>query len=158
MSIILPRKSQTVTLILSVSLLLVALFPAPLAASALTLVWDPNTEDDLAGYNVYYGTRSRDYDFVIDLGNTTHYTVTGLEPETLYYFALTAYDTSWNESDFSAEISAVTDLTCLVIAGTGSYPPNGGWIEEPWGKEIRSHCSDGSRIVHAAWRKKKRKI
>jgi hypothetical protein len=65
-------------------------------------------ENDLAGYKVYYGTQSEEYDFVIDVGDVTHYTVTGLEPETLYYLALTAYDTSWNESDFSAEVSAVT--------------------------------------------------
>jgi hypothetical protein len=31
-----------------------------------------------------------------------------LEPETRYYFALTAYDTSRNESDYSGEVSAVT--------------------------------------------------
>ena len=108
MSIILPRKRQTVALILSVSLLLLALFPAPLAASALTLVWDSNTEDDLAGYKIYYGVRSGDYDFVIDVGGVTQYTVTGLEPETRYYLSLTAYDSSRNESDLSAEVSALT--------------------------------------------------
>jgi len=108
MTINLPRKSQTVTFLLSASLLLLALFPAHLAASALTLAWDPGTEDDLAGYKVYCGTRSRDYDLAIDVGNNTYYTVRGLEPETRYYFALTAYDISRNESDFSGEVSAVT--------------------------------------------------
>ena len=103
-----PRKRQIITLILSASLLLLALFPAHLAASAFTLAWDPNTENDLAGYKVYYGTQSGSYDFAIDAGNTTYYTVTRLEPETRYYFALTAYDTSRNESDFSWEVSAVT--------------------------------------------------
>ena len=73
----------------------------------MTLAWDPNTENDLAGYNVYYGTASRVYDSVIEVGNITSYTVTDLEPETQYYFAITAYDTSGNESDFSVEVSAV---------------------------------------------------
>jgi len=104
-----PQKSQTVTYIVSASLLLLALFPARLAASALTLAWDPNTENDLAGYNIYYGTGSSDYNFVIDVGNVTDYTVTDLEPETQYYFAMTAYDTSLNESNLSVEVSAVTE-------------------------------------------------
>ena len=111
-----PPKSQTVTYIVSASLLLLALFPARLAASALTLAWDPNTENDLAGYNVYYGIASSDYGFVINVGNVTDYTVTDLEPETQYYFAITAYDTSWNESDFSVEVSAATDSKNTVVS------------------------------------------
>ena len=102
-----PRKRQIVPYILSAFLIVFALFPAHLAASALTLAWDPNREDDLAGYKVYYGTRSWDYDFVVDVGNVTQYTVTGLESDILYYFAATAYDTSGNESDFSDEVSGV---------------------------------------------------
>jgi hypothetical protein len=103
------RKRLNITFILSASLFLLALYSTRLAASALTLAWDPNTEDDLAGYKVYYGVQSRDYDFVIDVGDVTQYTVTDLEPETQYYFAITAYDTSSNESGFSVEVSAVTD-------------------------------------------------
>jgi len=79
-----PRNRQIATYIFSAWLLLVALSPAPVAASALTLAWDLGTEDDLAGYKVYYGTQSRDYDFVIDVGYVDHYTVGGLEPETRY--------------------------------------------------------------------------
>jgi hypothetical protein len=101
-------KRQTITFIISASLLLLALFPAHLAASALTLAWSPSPEPDLAGYKIYYGTQSRDYDFVIDVGNVPYYTVRYLAPETLHYFALTAYDISRNESDFSDEVSAIT--------------------------------------------------
>ena len=103
-----PSKLRTVTPLLLLSLLLLALFPARLAASSLTLAWDPNTEPDLAGYKVYYRTQSGDYDDAIDVGDVIQYTVSGLEPETRYYLALTAYDTSWNESDFSWEVSAIT--------------------------------------------------
>jgi hypothetical protein len=74
----------------------------------LTLAWDPNTEDDLAGYNVYYGIQSGNYDSVTDVGNVSQYTVSDLEPETQYYFAVTAYDTSGNESDLSEEVDSVT--------------------------------------------------
>jgi len=103
-----PRKRQTVVFLVAASFLLLTLFPAHVAASALTLAWNPNTEDDLAGYKIYVGTRSKDYDHVVDIGNVTYCTLRGLEPETRYYFALTAYDTSRNESDYSGEVSAVT--------------------------------------------------
>ena len=65
-------------------LFLLALSPAHLAASELTLAWDPNTEPDLAGYNLYYGTQSGAYDFVIDVGNITQYTLAGLSPDTTH--------------------------------------------------------------------------
>ncbi len=99
---------QIVPCILSTLLLLLALFPGRLGASALTLAWDPNTEDDLAGYSVYYGIQSGNYDSVIDAGNVAQYTVSNLEPETHYYFAVTAYDTSGNESDLSEEVGSIT--------------------------------------------------
>jgi hypothetical protein len=120
-------KKQIITFILCASLFVLALSPVRSAASALTLAWDPNTEDDLAGYNVYYGTQTGDYDFVIDVGDTTQYTVTDLDPETQYYFTVTAYDTSSNESDFSAEVSAVTDPPHYVISGLGET--SSGYIE-----------------------------
>jgi fibronectin type 3 domain-containing protein len=74
-------------------------------AAEITLGWNPNTEADLAGYNIYYGTATRIYDSPIDVGNQTEYTVTGLEEGHTYYFAATAYDTNGNESDYSTELS-----------------------------------------------------
>jgi hypothetical protein len=121
-------KKKTVTFIVLVLLLLLSsLSPAHLAASALTLAWDPNAEADLNGYKIYYGKRSGNYGFVIDVGNVTRYTVTGLDPETRYYFALTAYDNAANESDFSGEVSAVTGPSYRLISGLGETSE--GWIE-----------------------------
>jgi hypothetical protein len=76
-----------------------------LFAGDVTLVWDANTETDLAGYKVYYGTVSRTYGTPIVIGTQTTYTVTGLAPGT-YYFAVTAYNTSSLESGFSNEVTA----------------------------------------------------
>jgi hypothetical protein len=136
----LPTKRQIFSLTLLASSVLLALFPSPLAASTLTLAWNPNTEDDLAGYKVYYGVQSGNYDSIIDVGNVTQYTVTNLEPETRYYFAVTAYDTSSNESDFSEE---VTDPLHLIICGLGEMPgsyvkafagdySHGHWLRVDW--------------------------
>jgi hypothetical protein len=82
-------------------------------SNSATLTWDPpstNTDGtpltDLAGHKVYYGTTSGNYTEVIDVGNVITYKVGGLQPGT-YYFAVIAYDTSGNESDYSNEVSRI---------------------------------------------------
>jgi len=69
-----------------------------------TLMWDPNTEADLAGYKIYYGYSSNNYEYSVDVGDQTTYTLTGLDPDATYYIAATAYNTSGYESDFSNEV------------------------------------------------------
>lgn len=81
----------------------IVLFSPNLKAADATLAWDPNTESNLAGYRLYYGTSPRTYSVVVDVGNVTTYTVTNLTSET-WYFALTAYNTSNRESGFSNEV------------------------------------------------------
>lgn len=68
------------------------------------LAWNPNTESDLVGYKIYYGISSGNYDINIDVGNQTAYTVTGLTEGETYYYVVTAYDTSGNESGYSGEV------------------------------------------------------
>lgn len=104
------------------------------------LTWDYPTTNadgsaltDLAGFKSYYGTASGNYSAVIDTGfatcttaspcSTSTYTVTNLSNST-YYFAVTAYDTAGNESDFSNEVSKI-------ISGT---PPTG--IPAPTGTQV----------------------
>jgi hypothetical protein len=77
----------------------------------LTITWDaPKTNTDgspamVAGYNIYVGTASGFYTAVSDVGNVTSHTVSDLSlTERTYYIAITAYDTSGNESDFSNEV------------------------------------------------------
>ncbi|MFB3924900.1 MAG: malectin domain-containing carbohydrate-binding protein [Syntrophales bacterium] len=87
-------------------LFLTFLFFAPVAHSAdVTLAWDANSESDLAGYKVYYGTSSRNYSSRIDVGNWTGCTISGLSAGSTYYFAATAYDTGGLESEYCAEVS-----------------------------------------------------
>jgi len=76
-------------------------------ATSLNLSWDANTEDDLAGYKVYYGTSSGNYGEPIDAGNVTVYELEELNEGITYYIAITAYDTSNNESEKSDEVSGV---------------------------------------------------
>ena len=72
-------------------------------SAQVTLVWIPNTESDLAGYKVYYGNSSGNYDTNVDVGNQTSYTFSGLVSAKTYYIVATAYDTSGNESTYSDE-------------------------------------------------------
>jgi hypothetical protein len=78
---------------------------------AAILEWDANTESDLAGYKVYFGTSSRDYTSVYQPGNVTSIDLTdlGLYEGGEYYIALTAYDYSFNESAFSSELTFFAD-------------------------------------------------
>ncbi len=79
--------------------------------ASLGLSWTPPTtnEDgtvltDLARYNVYHGTSSGNYSQITSVGNVTSYEVTNLAAGTVYYFVVTAYDTSGNESGYSNEV------------------------------------------------------
>jgi hypothetical protein len=71
----------------------------------LSLVWDENTEPDLDGYKLYYGSTSRSYGYIIDVGNQTDFTVVDLVEGETYYFAVTAYNTSGYESSYSNEVT-----------------------------------------------------
>ncbi|NOY84546.1 MAG: hypothetical protein GXO96_06965, partial [Nitrospirae bacterium] len=96
---------QRILLVTSVLLLLLTQHTTNIFAGEATLSWDANSEADLAGYNIHYGTSSQNYGPPITVGKVTTHTLTGLTNGTTYYFALTAYDTSTNESGFSAEVS-----------------------------------------------------
>ncbi len=77
-----------------------------LYAGSLQISWNENTESDLAGYRLYYGSASQSYTDTVDVGLVSHYTVGGLSEGETYYFAVTAYDFSGNESEFSDEVFA----------------------------------------------------
>ena len=75
------------------------------------LLWSAPTKNedgtrlgDLAGYKVYYGTESGNYKVSYDIKNVKAYNINTLTAGH-YYFVVTAYDTSGNESKYSEEIS-----------------------------------------------------
>lgn len=75
-----------------------------------TLSWDAPTTNvdgtpvDLQGYRIYYRPANGGYAVPVDVGNVTQYVVnvSGV-PSGTYYFAVTAYDSQGNESDYSSE-------------------------------------------------------
>ncbi len=89
-------------------------------AASLQVSWDANTESDLAGYKVYYGTVSGAYGTSADVGNVTSYQIPSIAQEgQTIYVAVTAYDTAGNESGFSNEVSV------FVPDSTAPAPPKG---------------------------------
>ena len=77
----------------------------PTTTGSAGLSWTANTEPDLAGYKVYIGTQSGLYNPPITLGTVTSYTATNLASGKTFYFCVSAFDSTGNESPCSAEVS-----------------------------------------------------
>ncbi len=74
-------------------------------AAQITLAWNANSEPTVTGYKVYYGTASRVYSAVIDVGNWTSCVISGLQEGITYFFTATAYNSEGDESSYAGEIS-----------------------------------------------------
>ncbi len=86
--------------------------------STIIVTWHPNKEPDLAGYKVYYGRASRYFEYRIDVGMTTEYSMSALPDTGLFYFAVTAYDSTGNESRLSNVVSIHIDGE---VSGKGGF-------------------------------------
>jgi hypothetical protein len=102
-------RLQNVALAAGLLLASIPLFPAcdstKVPSDAALLSWQANSEPDLAGYKVYWGTTSGQYPNshdaqMTDTPTKPSYMVTDLAKGT-YYFVVTAYDTAGNESTYS---------------------------------------------------------
>jgi hypothetical protein len=82
----------------------------------ITIAWDFNTGDKIAGYRVVYGLSSRKYKNCVDIGSPTEsspgvmkYTLIDLDRGKKYYIAVIAYDKNNYERSFSNEVRAVAE-------------------------------------------------
>ena len=89
-------------------------------SAQVTLEWRASS-GDVAGYNVYQGTSSRDYDVTLDVGNWTSVTIADLEDGEAYYFSVTAYDTDGNESGYSNEACINCQTSSSTESGGGCF-------------------------------------
>lgn len=99
-------------------------------AGSATLSWNANTESDLAGYKIYYGTFTRTgtdpkvcgmcgYSASTTVSSAiTTYTFNNLTDGLTYYFSVSARDASNNESSFSGEVSKIIPITNTVASST----------------------------------------
>ena len=98
-------------------LFLIGCFLSILAVKAsgqsVTLAWDKNSESDIAGYRIHYGTAAAPDSEVIEVKTTT-----GIVPNLLtgvtYTFTVTAYNTAWSESAYSQPVSYTVGSTRVI--------------------------------------------
>src|SRR5262245_14433790 len=127
-------RARNVPMVLLV-LLMATAGAAPAIAASLTVEWDANTTDsDLAGYRVSMATSAsvfqltpsaaRSQATTRDVTTGTQTVFTGLTAGTTYWFGVTAYDTSGNESGFSNIASGIPADTNAPVVSISS--PSGG--------------------------------
>jgi len=105
-----------------ISIVLIVAWACLAMAADVTFTWDANTEPDLAGYYLYQSNVSGGYIFgggnhIASIPAGTETAILGI-PEGGWYWVLTAFDTSENESGSSNEVS-------LYIDETAPAPPGG---------------------------------
>ena len=77
------------------------LTPSLAGAAQVSFAWNISTGAD--GYKMHYGNYGGNYQYTVDVGNSTSCTISGLEEGKTYYFAVTAYNSL--ESDYSKELA-----------------------------------------------------
>jgi len=124
--------------IVVLALAIMLFIPAISIAADVTLEWDANpAAEGVVGYKVYYGYSSGNYEVNFNVGNQTTYTIPGLESGRRYYFAVTAYCTEEDQSNFSeiyydipppAAVPSPTDTDC---DGLTDYEENNVYGTDP---------------------------
>lgn len=104
--------------------------------ASVKLEWTPTPDASVAGYNIYYGGASRAYTNQINAANNTNGSVYGLVCGETYYFAVTAYDASGVESDYSGEAVYIvpslptTNIVTVSVPVLSATNLNGPWSQE----------------------------
>lgn len=97
-------------LLFSVLMFCLMTLPAYTVGTTINFEWDPNIESDLAGYRLYQSDVSGSYidPEILDIpaGTTTASIVVA---DGTYYWVLTAYDVTGNESAYSNEVTSSPD-------------------------------------------------
>jgi len=103
-----------IQILITIVLVLVNL-TLPAFGREITLYWEPSPSQNVYGYKVYYqqgtpqlplnGTEADQGVSPIDVENSLMATISGLDESVVYYFSVTAYDSSYNESTFSNIVS-----------------------------------------------------
>jgi fibronectin type 3 domain-containing protein len=134
-------------------LAILAFLPVSSMAGSATLNWQPNPENDLDGYRVYYGTSSRSYGPPLNVNTATTCTLDKLSDGATYYFAVTAYDTSGNESGFSDEVQKslnAPDTSAPTVAF--SSPTSGGsYATGTSALTVSGTAADNVGVTQVAW-------
>ncbi|RYD21304.1 MAG: tandem-95 repeat protein [Verrucomicrobiaceae bacterium] len=85
---------------------------------AVNLAWNANAESDISGYKLKYGTSPGVYPNVVSTGTTPSTSVSGLTEGTMYYFVVSAINSSGMESPVSGEITHQTEVITVTPGNT----------------------------------------
>lgn len=105
--------------VLSAWLVLLVQLPV-FAVQDAVVSWNASGDTKVAGYKIYYGSSSRAYTNVVDVGNATNVTISGLAEGSTNYFAATTYAAEASESPYSEEVVCVTQSSTPI---TITNPP-----------------------------------
>ncbi len=92
------------------------------SGASLEATWQANSEPDLAGYKLLWGTSAGVYTDSISLGFVTSYRIDGLQTDTCYYSVVVARDSNGFEGPPSAEASATPRLLPLAPDNLHALP------------------------------------
>lgn len=129
-------------------------------AYGVSINWNRNSESDVAGYKVYYGTTAHNHQNMLDVGPFTTAVIDGLNGGATYYFAVTAYDTSGNESADSQEVQATIPTPSSTIytltttkrgTGTGTVTTSPTGTTFSAGTAVTLTATPNSNSTFAGW-------
>ena len=137
-------RKKFYSLPLTIFIITTFLFSSAIAHGAY-LRWNANTEEDVAGYKIYYGTSSDNYNWIVSVANDTQqYDLSNLYlyEDVSYYIAITAYDSAGNESGLSSElhVSLNDEIPDFEDNCTGIYNPEQEDTYPPGGNDIGNAC------------------
>ena len=134
-----------------------------LHAASATLAWN-SSGSRAHGYRIYYGLSHGSYNYSQDVGNTTTYTLSGLNSGQNYYLAVTAYNYAYIESGFSNEIAINISQSGQVISSpsipqlisptgsTADSTPTFSWESVKWAEQYSLWIYDSSgSTVFTKW-------
>ena len=124
------------------------------AAQSITIAWDPNTEPDVAGYMVHYGTTPDRYDGIVDVGPQTTWQLLQTAPGNTYYFRVLAYTLTGLRSNLSQQVSetipaaAVSSPAMSLDIPLNSSTVSQNFVIGGWAADLGATAGSGVDVVH----------
>lgn len=136
LKLIFPAMGRAAAWIMAASSLMAS------AAESVRVSWAANSERNISGYEVRFGTASQSYTRMVDAGNKTEVVIDGLESGVVHYFAVRAYNTYGLRGPLSAEAVYGTPDPELPPNGLIASPASNGMIVAGESVEFSASASD----------------
>jgi hypothetical protein len=94
--------------------------------STVSLAWNPSLDPSVAGYSLYYGSASHQYDWSLDAGADCAITVDDLVEGVTYFFAIGAYNRAGTECVDSEELVVTISSPPVIILEPSSQTVQAG--------------------------------